>query len=84
MAFVTKKRSVLSLFRMIWNELLEAFEVFDKASGRFCELRNEANEVIELNDENMAALSADMETAKKAVSDGLPQIKDVYEYTRRK
>ena len=84
MAFVTKKRSVLSLFRMIWNELLEAFEVFDKASGRFCELRNEANEVIELNDENMAALSADMETAEKAVSDGLKQIKDVYEYTRRK
>ena len=84
MAFVTKKRSVLSLFRMIWNELLEAFEVFDKASGRFCELRNEANEVIELNDENVAALSADMETAEKAVSDGLTQIKDVYEYTRRK
>ena len=84
MAFVTKKRSVLSLFRMIWNELLEAFEVFDKASGRFCELRNASNEVIELNDENMAALSADMETAEKAVSDGLKQIKDVYEYTRRK
>ena len=84
MAFVTKKRSVLSLFRMIWNELLEAFEVFDKASGRFCELRNEANEVIELNDENMAALSADMETAEKDASDGLKQIKDVYEYTRRK
>jgi len=84
MAFVTKKRSVLSLFRMIWNELLEAFEVFDKASGRFCELRNAANEVIELNDKNMAALSADMETAEKAVYDGLTQIKDVYEYTRRK
>jgi len=84
MAFVTKKRSVLSLFRMIWNELLEAFEVFDKASGRFCELRNEANEVIELNDENVAALSADMETAEKGVSDGLTQVKDVYEYTRRK
>ena len=84
MAFVTKKRSVLSLFRMIWNELLEAFEVFDKASGRFCELRNEANEVIELNDENVAALSADMETAEKAASDAVNQIKDVYEYTRRK
>ena len=84
MAFVTKKRSVLSVFRMIWNHVLQVFEVFDKASGQFCELRNAANEVVEVVDENIDAISGDMETAEKAVSDGLTHAKDIYEYTRRK
>ena len=86
MSFIAKKtrkraskvNSVMTAFRYIWNNLLYGWEVWDSASESLSGVKDAADQVKEIAEDEKQKLSKDYQDAERYVSEGISGAKDVW------
>ena len=87
MAFIAKKtrkraskvNSIMVAFRYIWNSLLSGWEVWDSVTESLSGVKDAADQVKEIAEDEKQKLSKDYQDAERYVSEGISEAKDVWE-----
>ena len=86
MSFIAKKtrkraskvNSVMAAFRYIWNNLLYGWEVWDSVTESLSGVKDAADQVKEIAEDEKQKLSKDYQDSERYVSEGISEAKDVW------
>ena len=82
MSWVKKSKAVFSVFDYIWNNLIEGWEVWNRASESMARVEDAAGQIKEVAEEQKEELSKDFADAKRYVDEGVSEWKEVYKNIR--
>lgn len=83
MSWQKKSKAVFSVFDFIWNNLIEAWEVWNRASETMDRVEDAAGQIKELTEKEKENLSKDFKDAKRYVDEGVSEWKEVYRDIRK-
>lgn len=78
MSYSKRSKTVKRLFRFIWNNLIGAFEVWDKANETLDHLEDETGKIKKATKAVKENLSRDYQDAEEYVKQGVSDAKDVW------
>ena len=78
MSYSKRSKSVKRLFRFIWNNLIEAFEVWDKATETLDHIEDAAGKIKKETKSVKEKLSTDYQDAERYVKEGVSEARDIW------
>lgn len=78
MSYSKRAKTVKRLFRFIWNNLIGAWEVWDKANETLDHLEDETGKIKKATKAVKEQLSTDYQDAEKYVKEGVSDAKEIW------